>query len=527
MISPNGTSVAYTLNKKLWVQDLDQMEPREITTDGDVDKPFWSPDGNHIGYLSNGKVFKVPAAGGTSVKMSDPQPSFSGGRGATWGEDGRIVFSYGTEGLQVISEQGGDPKLFYDLVPEQDADYHEPSWLPGGRGVLFVSHGINTSPDTVELIAGDKRVKIVRVEGQRLFNPQYCSSGHVIYRRAGQNGGVWAVPFSIDKLEVTGEPFLVAADSSYPSIAKDGTMVYLRGASDSEFVLRWTDRNGAVGDSVTTRSSAFGQPSLSPDESRLAVVSNDGDEIDIWIHDMSRGTRTRFTFAEGSQVAPAWSPDGTEIFFHNIPTDSIYVRAADGTGSEHALVKGRSPSVSRDGTMLAYHFQGGKTQEDIWYTPLEGGVQPVAFLVTPARELNPKISPDGRYLVYESNESGDYEVYVKRFPSGEGKWQVSIDGGEFPVWGRSGNTLYYRGGGCDIYEVPVQTESNLVLGTPVKVVDCNSLDLVGGNFRTYAVSGDGEAFIMQQPVVQHRNTFDVGITVVQNWAREFQGRSND
>jgi serine/threonine-protein kinase len=390
--------------------------------------------------------------------------------------------------------------------------------------VVFVSHPVNSSPDTIELLAGDKRVLIVRVEGQRLWNPRYCASGHIVYRRAGQNSGVWAVPFDIDKLEVTGEPFLIAADASYPSVADDGSLVYLRGASDAELVLRWVDRSGVVGDSVTTRETNFAVPALSPDETRLAVTSNDGDETDIWIHDLERGTRTRFTFAEGPQIAPAWSPDGSQIYFQSIGADSIFVRSSDGTGKERAVVRGRGPDVSNDGRFLLYFVQGGKTQEDIWYVGLEEGAEPTPFLVTPARETGPQISPDGRYVLYESNESGEFEVYVKRFPSGEGKWQVSIDGGEYPEWGKSGDTIYYRGDGCDIYEVPCKTENNLVLGTPVKIVDCDKSGLVSGGFKSYTVAGDGERVIMMQAVTTNRNTIDVGITVVQNWPFEFAAR---
>jgi len=130
-------------------------------------------------------------------------------------------------------------------------------------------------------------------------------------------------------------------------------------------------------------------------------------------------------------------------------------------------------------------------------------------------------------VVYESNESGEFEIYVKRFPSGEGKWQVSIDGGEYPEWGKSGDTIYYRGDGWDIYEVSCKTEDNLVLGTPVKIVDCDKSGLVSGGFKSYTVAGDGERVIMMQAVTTNRNTIDVGITVVQNWPLEFAARDDD
>ncbi|MGD8414208.1 MAG: protein kinase [Candidatus Latescibacterota bacterium] len=526
VISPDGTRVAYTVGGRLWVQELDELKPREISVEGQADMPFWSPDGDYIGYLAAGKLWKIPIAGGASVKVCDPQPSFTGGRGATWGRDGRIIYSYGSSGLWEVTDQGGDPHIYHDIDKEKYGDFHEPFLLPGGKGVLYVAHRANGSPDTIELLAGGEQKQLVQVEGQRLWNPQYSPSGHILYRRSGVNAGVWALPFSLSKLEATGEPFLVAADGVDPSVSGDGTLVYLRGENDAAYTMRWVDRNGVLGDSIAVPGREYGEQTLSPDGTKLAVTESDGDEVDVWIHDLTRGTRTRFTFDEGVQAQPTWSPDGTLIYYNDFGRDSIVVRAADGTGAAKALVKGRAPHVSGDGRYLAYHVQGGSSQEDIWYLELgQEGAKPKMFLNTPAREGMVNLSPDGRFIAYQSNESGNYEIYVKRFPGGEGKWQASIEGGSYPSWRSDGSALYYVQGGCDIIEVPVESSDNLVLGTPRKLIDCSDLLLASLRFRSYAVSRDGSRFLMLQAIRPDLNTIDIGITVVQNWAREFSAES--
>jgi Tol biopolymer transport system component len=367
---------------------------------------------------------------------------------------------------------------------------------------------------------------LVQVAGQRLWRPTYSPTGHIVYRRAGANGGLWAVPFSLSVLDVAGEPFLVSDDGAYPSVSSDGTLVYLRGENAESYQFAWVGRDGVLGETVGEPSQGLGGPSLSPDETRLVLVESVNDEIDIWIHDLSRGTRTRFTFGEGTETSAEWSPDGKEIYYWHTAKDSILVRRADGTGATRAVVKGRRPSISSDGRLLAYHVQGHETQEDIWYTTLDGSGEPKPFRVTAARETKPRISPDGRYVAYVSDESGQREIYLTLFPSGEGKWQVSIGGGNYPRWGKSGRKLYYRYDACDVVEVTVQTDPTLVLGKPVQLTDCAALNLTQRGFATYEVSQDGEKFLMLQSNNPDRETIDVGITVVQSWATEFANRGD-
>jgi Tol biopolymer transport system component len=262
-------------------------------------------------------------------------------------------------------------------------------------------------------------------------------------------------------------------------------------------------------------------PALSPDGRRMALCEWDGTQVDIWIHDLERSTRTRFTFDEGNQMSPEWTPDGLYVMYGDTRSDSIKVRKADGTGSPTSVTKGREPSLSPDGSYLVYHVQGGATQEDLWYLELGGQSEPQRLLVTPARESRARISRDGNYVAYVSDESGIEEIYLTRFPTGEGKWQVSTDGGNRPRWGRDGSTLYYQESNCNLMEVSVKLVPSPVLGTPTKVVDCVNLGLNDGFGREFAIDGDGARFLWNKSVASVSERIDVGITLVENWAREF------
>jgi Tol biopolymer transport system component len=520
LISPDGSMVAYVLGGKLYIQELDQLNARDLGVEG-ATMPFWSPDSKFIGYLAEGTLWKLPVSGGSSVKICDPVPSFTSGRGAAWSEDDRIVFAHGSSELFEVSANGGDPHVYLPLA-ENEADFHDPSLLPGGEVPLFVVHRQNDSPDRIELLAGGERKPLVHVDGVRLSFPRYSPTGHILYHRSGTNSGVWAVPFSLSSLDVTGEPFPVASDASTPSVSNDGTLVCLRGATGQSISLVWIGRDGVVGDPFSEPRPGYFDPCISPDGKRLAVCEWDGSEVDIWIHDLERTTRTRFTFKEGSQLAPLWTPSGDHVLYYQSRGDTIMIRSADGTGSPTAVVKGRSPSLSSDGKHLAYHMQAGTTQEDLWYVDLEENGEPRQFLSTPAREYRARISPDGNYIAYASDESGDFDVYITRFPGGEGKWQISTNGGDRPRWGRSGKTLYYQEANCDLMEVSVSQEPALTLGTPKMVVDCSKLGVFEGFGREFTVDVDEGRFIWTKSAVSTQGRIDVGITVVENWAREFR-----
>jgi len=531
-ISPDGSRIAYTSEERLWVRDLNHIEPRALPgTDGAV-KPFWSPDGDWVAYGTASKLWKIRATGGDPVAICELNGAFNPAAGGVWLDSGDIVFCDGNGPLLTISSQGGDPDTLLPLDPENDDDFHNVSGLPDGRGFVFVVHTKDDTYDRIDLFADGERRKVLEHDGQAVSLPCYSPSGHLLYHREPLNRGIWAVPFSLDELRVTGKPFLAIPDGNLPNVASDGTLVHSVGARVHEIQLFLVDRTGqdrtAVGDARQ-----FGAaPALSPDGRRVAVTLF-GENDDIWILDSQRGTQTRLTFDPGSQHWPAWSPDGRRIYYSDgegNATYRIHVKAADGTGAPDSLGRGSMPSVSRDGRFLFYSlFDLERSTWDIHYYELgEDGLptgESKAFLATDETEYGARLSPDGRYVAYHSWESGQIEIYLKRFPGGEGKWQVTIDGGNWPRWSEDGSELYFMKD-TDLYVVPVQAEPSLSLGTP-RVLFPRSTDsrtMPFGWPDAFDVSPDGEGFLIAEPVRDRDEPGGPeGLVVTENWFAEFRG----
>lgn len=519
-LSPNGRMLAYVSANQIWVRELDKLEPRALQGATGAVQLFWSPDSAFLGYLTNSKLWKVPISGGEAVAITAIGGNIFGGGGATWGEDGTIVYSRGDSGLFSVSERGGDPRAFLPLA-ENESDLHEPSWLPGGKGILMVIHPKNQPPDTLVVVSGGQRTVLLRLEGDAIWQSAYSATGHILFNRTGANAGLWALPFSLDSLKPVGEPFLVMAGASAPSVSREGTLTCIRGSITGQQQLVWVGLDGKV-QGATGQSQAFvGLPRLSPDGSRAAVISNENQNVDIWIHDLKRSTRTRLTFDQGPDTRPVWSAKGDQIVFQNSRTDKIYLKAADGTGGAQELGEGDQPSLSAEGSHLAFVRTGKDTKSDIWYMPLTGERKPVALIATAADEWGPQLSPDGRYLAYVSDESGRDEIYLTRFPSGEGKWQVSVNSGQNPRWSRKGDLLFYRGGTRDMMKVTVSPGASPTLGQPQLLFAAETAGVLFEGPFQFDVSPDGRRFLMVREVGERGQH---GITVIQNWFAEFKDR---
>jgi Tol biopolymer transport system component len=272
------------------------------------------------------------------------------------------------------------------------------------------------------------------------------------------------------------------------------------------------------------------QPALSPDGQRVAVRSNESGNNDIWVHDLIRSTKTRLTFEDRGEAHPAWSPSGQEIAYRQ--GRRLMRKAADGTGAAIVLVESESdlfgPSWSHDGRYLVYSENNSETQRDIRYVELgtDGEAsEPVAFLSTPANERFPKLSPDGRCLTYQSDESGGTEIYVQSFPDGASKWQVSVNGGDQISWSGDGSELFYAEG-LTLMAVSVSTKQGFTLGQPQMLFASPDLVMVSGGGRSYDVSADNQRFVMTAPI-QEGDDGEVAppsIRVVENWYEEFRDR---
>jgi Tol biopolymer transport system component len=536
-LSPDGTKLAYVRDGKLFVRDLTSLEPREISSSPDPRTLIWSPDSTQIAYISGDRLWRVPVSGGAPVVVTLLRQSLGNGVGAAWGEDGRIVLTTAMPGtgLQQVSADGGDLTTLVAPEPPAEQDYHDVTFLPGNRGLMYALDRGSGVVDTIAVVTNGTKKVVVHLEGETLRLPIYAASGHIVYERVTNNAGIWAVPFSLSTLEVTGEPFLVSAQNAFPSLSRDGTLTFLPQAPPSPFEVVSMDLTGKVIATIGQSKIGLRDPQISPDGRHVAVGVQANGRYDTWIFDVMRGGQTRLTFGEGDELPLAWSSSSDRVFFaRTLPPSqarTIAAQAADGTGAVVEVLASKTTTgadVSRDGKFLVYADSGrdsSKTGLDLWYVPLDGDTKtPILFVEAPTAQGDPRLSPDGRYLAYASNESGRTEVYVKPFPSGEGKWQVSVNGGVAPRWDRSGGRLFFIEPAADAkaMQADILTTPALNIGTPKALFSVSSTGrrLANG----WDVFPDGKRFVLLAQVQSDQPPPTPAITVVQNWFAEFRDR---
>ena len=543
-ISPNGRHIAFTAadpQGKLWVQDLDQQRPRAIEGTEGAWGPFWSPDSNFIGFAAGGEVKKVSVQGGLASRLCQ-LPAIHFHRGS-WSPDGEvIVFSSGTPGgahsLYEVPARGGTANLL--IAPE------ESEGSPGGpTGAITWSHFLPSEAGARVLVftfgsLAEATMMVQDLEtGQReLLGPGdfpfYSASGHLVYQSDPLTHDLWALPFSLDTLKATGEAFPISENSRGPTIAADGTLVYLDGTGLRRQQLVWLDRRGEKTGEIGVAQEAIGSPALSPDGRLLAVAAREGSNLDVWVYDIDRGVRTRLSTSPEIDFRPVWSPAGDEVAFssNRAGNSDIFLRQADGSGEAKVLLATPHPDWvsdwSRDGKYLLYHREDPETRGDLWYLERNedgSGWEPHPFLQTPFGERVPRFSPDGRYVAYVSDESGQNEVYVQPFPEGGRKVTVSSNGGTKVRWSRDGKELFYVERET-LVAVSVSSGSSFSVGSATRLFEHPGL-LTGGSYAPYDVSADGQRFILAESVGAGADAPEPSIRVVQNWLAEFRGREQD
>jgi len=528
-ISPNAKSIAYVSNHRLWIRDLDRLDPREVPNTEDASHPFWSPDSAYVGYVIGKKMWKVSSGGTGSTAIIDLPDRFTAAGAASWRAD--VIFTTGSSGLMQVPAQGGDPTPLLNVGADED-DFHDISILPDSRGVLFAVHRAVQGADTLALFDGKSRKNLLQLDNQIIAHPVYSRTGHILFQRRRTNQGIWALPFSLSRLEVTGEPFLVVPGAGPPRVADDGTLVFGFGEGGGPTRLVWMDRTGKIVNNIQPEFLPFQLPSfrLSPDEKQLVQVTRESGKTDYWIVDLARGTRTKLMFDNSARGwFCGWTPDGKNVLYSSREApavSTVMLKAADGGGDAKELLKGLAASFSTDGKFIIYSTPDSVRRQqgwDLWYVGTEPGAKPMPFLMTPKDERYAEVSPDGNYVAYASNESGRYEVYVKPFPSGEGISRVSIDGGSLPRWSRRGDELFFVWGN-DIVAVHVQTKPSLVLGQPQKLFSRRPVaaDRAEGFYDSYDVSADGQRFVMLQS--DEQQSTNQKLIVIQNWFAEFKDK---
>ncbi len=536
-VSPDGDQVAYAVTEngvtQLFVRPMNSFEALPISGTTNATSPFFSPDGQWLAFLADGKLKKVAATGGAVETLCDA-PGF---RGASWGLEETIILSPTfTSGLMSVSAGGG--KLRAVSVP--DSARHErthrwPQVLPGGEWVLYTI-GDMDSPDSYtnaelaiqSLKSGERHILNVRGEMARYIEP-----GYLVVAR---NGALLAAPFSLKSFRTT-EPLQLVIDNvagdlgsgvSHFDLSRTGKLVYIPGARNEEMELVWIDRQGKV-EPLPLPRKPYSIPRISPDGKKLAVTIGllYGTNTDIWLYDLTTGVFGRFTFGQ-SMWSPVWSKDSKRIFFSSALAGKrgVMVKPIDGSRAAELILPGSGPvnpiSISSDGTQLILNRQSGLTEGDILLFDLNQKKEPVPLIASPYFEYTGINSPGGHFITYGTNESGRFEVIVSTYPHLTGKWQVSNEGGLAPMWAPDGKALFYYTTLGRMMSVVVQTQPVFSVGKSRELFDVTQMFLPNTAAANYDVTPDGQRFIMVRNSDSSQSS--ATINVILNWGEELRGR---
>ncbi len=530
VLSPDGARLVFAArdeagNQLLWVRPLDSLTAQPLEGTEDAAFPFWSPDSRSVGFFVPGKLKKIDTFGGPPQAVCDA----TSGRGGTWNAAGVIVFApdvYG--GLSRVASVGGTATPL--VKPDESrgqTSLRWPAFLPDGRHFVYwggnpTASGQDTRGTYLAGLDGADQ----RYLGQADSNALYAPPGYLLYLR---DQSLMAHLLDASSLMLRGEAFPIAEEVASPeayrlgrfSASQDGTLAFLTGENDRYRVV-WVNQGGGQGDAV-------GEPvlvpsiRLSPDGRTLAEQVEDPQtkNLDIWLVDLARGVKTRFTFDPSVDVGPVWSPDGARIAWSSNAKGhfDIYAKNASGAGAVETIVASKADKFvsdwSRDGRFLAFTQldPAGKTAADVWVMPLFGDRKPYPFVATPFVEGNAVFSPDGHWLGYQSNESGRQEIYVTPFPQGGAKWQVSQAGGMTPMWRADGKVLYYRSLDGTLMDASIAANGGaLEVGTPHEFATIQLPDL-GATAVAYALPPKGDRFL----VLRSQQNGPNPLTLVTNW----------
>jgi len=535
-LSPDGSRLVFVGEeggtRRLYLRELAEPEARAIAGTENAASPFFSPEGDWIGFLADGSLKKVSAEGGVPVALHRTTgPSVS--RGATWStNDTVVVAASANSGLMRGSVEGEAQRAIAEWVniTEPTAPYAWPHALPGGGQVLFTDHSQGRLVDArVALL--DVLTTEIKTVVHGGTNPRYSPTGHILFARSGS---LYAIPFDLERAEVIGDERKLLSGvmttengAAQFAVGAGGTLAYVvGGAGIGEDELVWVDRHGDTETILDGRQ--FVEPRISPDGTQLAVTSFTGANSDIWLLDLERSTFTRLTSHPGEEVDPVWSPDGerlalaTEIDEKSDEPGPALAWMPSLNSLPEVLIKSPGPgnwefpsSWSPDGQWLAYSRQRSDVAGDVWLLPMEGATEPVPFLQSPANETAAMFSPDGGWIAYVSNVSGRDEVYVQTFPDPGGRVvQISTRGGIEPVWARDGRELFYREGN-KLMVVELTPGPELQPKTPEVLFEGRyRKTLWGAEAANYDVSLDGSRFVM---VRAKNRVMPTVIHVVLNW----------
>ncbi len=522
-VSPDGRYVAFrsaasanTASWRLWLRPVGSLNAQPIAgSEGIASFPFWSADSRFIGFFAGGKLKKVAIVGGPPQILCDA----TGGAG-TWNQDDIILFEHQGALHRVAAAGGVSTAIRMPDKAKNEGGYRLPSFLPDGRHFVYVAvsseqgrtevrTGSLDSNDDKSLFPGNSRVL-------------YASPGYLLFVR---DGTLMAQPFDASSLSLSGDVFPIAERIAFNpgsgfaafGVSNNGTLVYRVTSGSTTTELIWFDRSGKKLDVVKATGSFVG-PNLSPDQNRVAVQTTNSP--DIWLIDLLRGTNSRFTFDAADDIRPVFSGDGKQILFvsNRGGTGDLYAKSADGVGAEQLVLK-KAEGVSdwsADGKLVLYAITPPNSSGfDIWALPMTGDRKPIPVLNSQFSEMRAKFSTDGRWMAYTSDESGRDEIYVQSFPPSGGKWQVSVDGGEYAYWRRDGRELIFGTIDGKMMAADVKLGTTFEVGVPRQL-----FQLPGRQAgERFAITADAQRFLVPLvPQSLDRPT----LTTVLNWTADIK-----
>ncbi len=543
-ISPDGSRIVVVLRgadgkNLLYARLLQQSKLVPLAGTENANYPFFSAEGQWIGFWADGKLKKILADGGAAVTICDAATI----RGVSWGDDGNIVLAIGSSyALSRVSSAGGTPAPATKLN-QGERTHRWPQVLPGSQTILFTAHSgsidyDNASIDAVSVKSGQRKT-LVRGGFNGRYLPTGNRKGHLVYMHKGT---LFAAPFDPEGLALTGPavPLLENVSSNTyggGTFAFSATGIFLfqaGGDLQSNSRLYLADRSGAT-KPLLPQVGAYSTPRFSPDGKRLAFSLSNGAGSDIWLKDMDHDAPSRLSFLKGTNDYPVWTPDGWSIVFRSTGQDQagLYWICAGGAGEAQRLMDGKlnptPESFSPDGKRLSYSATGNNGSDDLFSAQVEGDDahpklgKPELFLGTPYFELGSSFSPDGRWLAYTSTESGPFQAYVRPFPGPGGRWQIASIGGMFPFWSKNGHELFFRGSDGSLM-VAGYTAGGASL-TPGKPQAWPDLTLPISGLPNFHVAPDGKHAAVLLPEGGDKQKPITHLTLLENFFDELQRKA--
>ena len=525
-ISPDERRIVFVATSEgkphLWIRSLDSVSARPLAGTASAYYPFWSADGQSIGFFADGRLKRIDVDAGSVQILA----AATAGRSGFWTDDGTIYFAPQAGPVYRIPAAGG-ARVQLPTFSSSLKNGRFPRPLPGSRNFLFYALG---TPEVQGIYAGNLDTS----ESRRLLDADagaVYAREHVFFVRQGT---LYAQRFDVERLELQGTPVSVASgvavgEGFIPALSasESGTIVFRTGSPGQVRQLAWFDRSGndlgRVGDNSADR---YG-PSLSPDGRTVALTRTVDGNSDVWLMDLQRGVMRRFTSDAASEHSAIWSPDGSHIAFSSNRSgfDSLYVKPASGAGPEQLLaakepqdVTAGSPSDwSLDGRYLLYRTQSAKTRFDLWARLVDGSMPSFPIAPTDADDRDGEFSPDGKWVAFESDESGRFEVYVQRFPGPGTKWPISTNGGAQVRWSRDGKELFYIALDGQLMSVKVRLDADrqtVEAAAPVALFAARVGNPVSVFRQQYVVSPDARRFLISTIVEDDRAA---PITIIQHW----------